>query len=1365
MKKYNLHKIIGFVLLISFLINGFGIYLISNNISVISGDTNEKTKKVNIKDDYVNEDVLTNDSVYDVSEDILTNNSAYGVNTDTLTNDKTDDWTFLVYLAADNDLNDASVDDFLEMASVGSDSNVKIVVQYDREYSSSIGWRTTKRFYITEGMEPTSENALEDLGELNMADSTTLSDFITWGITNYPSSKYALILWDHGHGWFGACIEDHILLPNQWKDMLNMSELLTALSTSYDDTGIKLDLIGFDACYMGMAEVDYQIQNYADIRVGSEQYIPEGGWPYNFILSDLKETPTMNATNLGNTIVTKYIDFVLDPHKKKTMSAIDLTKENTLSLAIETFSNRLISGVNTYQTEIASAKAASYKFYDEPYIDLYDFAKEIYNQISDKYIQTAAQGVMDAISTIVTAEGIEKNVIFDAYGISIYFPETFTDYDSAYKTALYFTADLSWDEFLYIYFTREDTYEENDNYLSAYDLTLYEQTWLSSIDGQGIQADEDWYEIHIDSNFERLIVVLQFIHAYGDIDINVYTWEDNSFNLIIKSWSTTDNEYIDFVVPSSGTYYLRVYRGNAGNGYDLWWDDLSISSVDDAYEENDGDTSAYDLSSYKQIWLSSIEGLGIQSDEDWYEVYIDPGYEYLVVVLQFNDLDGNIDLDVYNSGGFLIKSSTSMTDNEYINYDLPSSGTYYLRIYGEDAGNIYDLWWDVLIGDDAYEQNDGYTSAYDLSYYEQIWLDDINGPGVQADNDWYEISITPTCERLLVELQFIHAEGNIELEVWDTNLYFIAASYSTTDNEYIDFVVPSSGTYYLRVFYGNERNTYNLWWDDIYNGGDIPTLQYYSHTVDDDTNGGSSGDGDGIAEPGEAIELLIVLENIGTGGATNAIATLSTGDPLITIVNPTEFYPQIDPGSTAGCYNDYIFNVDPNHASGYYTFTLDVTSNDLSWTDTFDVQIGGPTLQYYFHKVDDDSSGGSSGDGDGTAEAGETIELVITLENIGSESATNIVAILSTDDPLLTITDDFEKFPDIEPGLMGICFDDFDFYIDESHVSGYTTFTLEIISNEGSWTNTFKEYIFIGSGIDDEYEENDDYKSAYDISLYERTWLRDIEGLGIQLNDDWYEIFVDPGEERLIVLLQFTHADGNIDLAVYDSDGVNIITSSSKKDKEAIDYILPSSGTYYILVYNANAGNNYDLWWDDVSYGDFMPTLQYCSHKVDDDSNGDSSGDDDIITEAGETIELLIILENIGSVSATNIVAILSTDDPLLTITDDFKKYHDIDPGLTGICIDDFAFYIDKSHVSGYTALTLEIISNEGSWEDTFEIYIEGIDDGTVVDDGDDDSDNDKEGFKNDTSRLVVIGIISATSIIGVVFLISAILITKRLKR
>lgn len=115
------------------------------------------------------------------------------------------DWTVLVFLNGDNNLEPFALTDFREMARVGSTDRVNIVTQFDRNGTSSLQgiplWSQCLRFRVTQGMEPLPENALEDLGETNMGDGTALADFVRWGMERFPAKRYMLDIWDHGQGW------------------------------------------------------------------------------------------------------------------------------------------------------------------------------------------------------------------------------------------------------------------------------------------------------------------------------------------------------------------------------------------------------------------------------------------------------------------------------------------------------------------------------------------------------------------------------------------------------------------------------------------------------------------------------------------------------------------------------------------------------------------------------------------------------------------------------------------------------------------------------------------------------------------------------------------------------------------------------------------------------------------------------------------------------------------------------------------------------------------------------------------------------------------------------------------------------------
>jgi len=81
---------------------------------------------------------------------------------------------------------------------------------------------------------------------------------------------------------------------------------------------------------------------------------------------------------------------------------------------------------------------------------------------------------------------------------------------------------------------------------------------------------------------------------------------------------------------------------------------------------------------------------------------------------------------------------------------------------------------------------------------------------------------------LRVELTFNHSEGDIDITVYDSSLSFITASWSSTDNEYINTIVPSSGIYYLLIEWGDAGNEYDLKWSSQPPGGGSPGIPGYN---------------------------------------------------------------------------------------------------------------------------------------------------------------------------------------------------------------------------------------------------------------------------------------------------------------------------------------------------------------------------------------------------------------------------------------------------------------------------------------------------------------------------------------------------------
>ncbi|MEA3409121.1 MAG: C25 family cysteine peptidase, partial [Candidatus Eisenbacteria bacterium] len=98
------------------------------------------------------------------------------------------------------------------------------------------------------------------------------------------------------------------------------------------------------------------------------------------------------------------------------------------------------------------------------------------------------------------------------------------------------------------------------------------------------------------------------------------------------------------------------------------------------------------------------------------------------------------------------------------------------------------------------------------------------------------------------------------------------------------------------------------------------------------------------------------------------------------------------------------------------TLSITVTArNHCPYEGTIEVTSSAAAhLTLWSASVDDDAVGGSDGNANGTAEAGETVELNITVGNGGLTDATDVTATLSATDPYVMLVDDAESL-----GIIG----------------------------------------------------------------------------------------------------------------------------------------------------------------------------------------------------------------------------------------------------------------------------------------------------------------------------------------------------------
>jgi len=377
-------------------------------------------------------------------------------------------WTVLVYMAAGNDLETVGLQDINEMEMVGSTKDVNIVAQVDRipfsaldnlglghfDDSSNNNWTGTRRYYITRDTNPEiiRSRLVQDLGEKNMGDPATLKDFAQWAIENYPAERYMLVLWNHGGGFRSQEISRDICWDYNFglNSRITMPELEDSLAFISGQLGGKIDIVGMDACYMGMIEVAYQIKDYAKIMIASEGIVPGSGWQYDCVLERLVVNPNQSSRQLASDIVDCYYSQYSGTGNNVTLSAVDLSKVDSLATQVSGLAQAIMNDRSVSKESYRNARNNSqyYTGVAFEYIDLKDFVNKLPSYTSNSSVLNYANQVsqsMDKGNVIINNTSIGSSVK-NSHGLSIFIP--YYSYDEYYNNTN-FAQDKLWVEMLH----------------------------------------------------------------------------------------------------------------------------------------------------------------------------------------------------------------------------------------------------------------------------------------------------------------------------------------------------------------------------------------------------------------------------------------------------------------------------------------------------------------------------------------------------------------------------------------------------------------------------------------------------------------------------------------------------------------------------------------------------------------------------------------------------------------------------------------------------------------------------------------------------------------------------------------------------
>lgn len=307
-------------------------------------------------------------------------------------------WTFIIYMAGDNELSSVLIDDLNELEAANAVSEkLQIYALVDYAGNGATNYNAGTFLYkikndINDSSQILSEKIQcsslglsleENASEKNLADKNVLENLIDFVKQESPSEEFGLIMWGHGTGYRNGNIQSGkgLAVDDNSEDFMSIVDFGEAVR----DKG--LSIIGFDTCFGMLLETVYEIKNDGKYFIGSSGLVPVSGWDYKTLFRDFSEK-LHSSEDLSqdfckiakNQFVNQYSN-----EDKIEISYVDLSRVGDIYNGFEAFAKKLSERI----VDIGSqAKIFETIFYEvksycgntsptDMYLDLYSFAEKM----------------------------------------------------------------------------------------------------------------------------------------------------------------------------------------------------------------------------------------------------------------------------------------------------------------------------------------------------------------------------------------------------------------------------------------------------------------------------------------------------------------------------------------------------------------------------------------------------------------------------------------------------------------------------------------------------------------------------------------------------------------------------------------------------------------------------------------------------------------------------------------------------------------------------------------------------------------------------------------------------------------------------
>ncbi len=174
--------------------------------------------------------------------------------------------------------------------------------------------------------------------------------------------------------------------------------------------------------------------------------------------------------------------------------------------------------------------------------------------------------------------------------------------------------------------------------------------------------------------------------------------------------------------------------------------------------------------------------------------------------------------------------------------------------------------------------------------------------------------------------------------------------------------------------------------------------------IDDDLGGASAGNGNGIANSGETLEVHFALRNTSAALITGIAGHISCNSPYVSIIDSLIDFGDIAAGLSGFCTSPAVIEISPETPNNtLLRFALQLEDSESTPYLVADyISVTDRELRYAAYEIADGANS--------VLDPGETANLNLTLSNVGELAVEDVLGELFTDNDMVTVLDSLGSF-------------------------------------------------------------------------------------------------------------------------------------------------------------------------------------------------------------------------------------------------------------------------------------------------------------------------------------------------------------------